>query len=386
MRILLASLLLVAAAHAQPRPVTIGESIDLPSRILHETRTLLISKPANYQTGNERYPVLYLLDGENHFDYTAGLVRYFAENDRMPPMLVVGIPSGNVGRRTRDLTPPTNSEMDNRFSPGNGGADAFLSFISDELIPYVEQTYRTRPYRLLIGHSFGGLFAVYAMVTRPSLFQGVIASDPSLSWSNQAIVAQAETFFTRTRELQVDLHLSTSYNGGREMSQFAEALEANAPAGFRWRFDPMQDETHGSIPPRAIQQGLAFVFDGWYLTDPLTLFDRGGIDAVHRHFRDGGKRHGGYDRATSPFTVSMIVAGLIRAGRLESAGEVLLHDPKAYPPPWNQLDALARACEARGDTRQAIRYYTLSLEQNPKNDFARRKLADLGATSPAAGK
>jgi len=135
-----------------------------------------------------------------------------------------------------------------------------------------------------------------------------------------------------------------------------------------------------SIPLRSTHQGLDTIFDGWHLTDPLELFDKGGIEAIHRHFREGGRRCG-YDRTTSPFTVSLIVAGLINTGRLEEASNLLLHNPKAYPPPWNQLDALARAYGDRGNVEQAIHYYSLSLQENPQNESAKRKLAEMGVTA-----
>lgn len=82
---------------------------------------------------------------------------------------------------------------------------------------------------------------------------------------------------------------------------------------------------------------------------------------------------------TPPSTVSPAVAGGIRSGRLEEASSVLLHDPRAYPPAWNQPDALARACEQRGNNGEALRLYELSPRANPKNEFARKKLAELGA-------
>ena len=109
----------------------------------------------------------------------------------------------------------------------------------------------------------------------------------------------------------------------------------------------------------------------------MELYEKGGLEAVHRHFREGARRVG-YDRTTPPFTVSMIVAGLLRKGRLDEAATVLLHDPKQYPPPWNQFDALARAYSARGDTEQAIRYFRLSVKANPANEFAKAKLKELG--------
>jgi tetratricopeptide (TPR) repeat protein len=104
-----------------------------------------------------------------------------------------------------------------------------------------------------------------------------------------------------------------------------------------------------------------------------------------KHFRDGGKR-AGYERTTPAFTISLLVAGLIRRGSLDEAGTVLLSDAKAYPPPWNQLDALARAYSERGDKKQAIRYYGLSLQENPMNDWATQKLKELGADPDSSSK
>jgi hypothetical protein len=369
-----------AGAQSQASPVVIGEAVHIRSSVLKEERTLLISKPAGYEDGADRYPVLYVLDGETLFRSSSAIAEFLAASERIPEMLVVAIASGSFQQRTRDLTPPSSAEIDNRFSPGNGGADAFLSFVADELIPLVDKTYRTRPYRVLAGHSFGGLFAIHALTAKPNLFNAYIAIDPTLSWNNGAVVAEAESFFSKTKELQADLYFTvanaTGYSSG-SVRRLAAILDEKAPAGFRWNFEAMQQETHMSIPLRSIHQGLDTIFDGWHLTDPLELFDKGGIEAVHRHFRDGGKRCG-FDRSTSPFTVSLIVAGLVKAGRLEEASQLLLHDPKAYPPPWNQLDALARAYGDRGDVERAIHYYVLSLKENPQNEWAKQKLREMG--------
>ena len=74
----------------------------------------------------------------------------------------------------------------------------------------------------------------------------------------------------------------------------------------------------------------------------------------------------------------MVVAGLIWNGRLEETANVLPHDPKAYPPPWNQIDALGWKRGERGNVEQSIRFYQLSLKENPKNGWARKKLAGMG--------
>jgi len=374
-----------AQAQTQAGSVVIGDTVQLQSNTLKESRTLLIAKPAGYDTGTDRYPVLYLLDGELHFRYTAAIVDFLAANDRTPKVLVVGIASGDSRKRTHDLTPPSTAGIDNRFSPGNGGADAFLSFLTGELIPYVDQTYRTRPYRLLAGHSFGGLFGIYALITQPKLFNGYIAADPSLYWNNQAVVAKAESFFAHTTPLQVDFYMTATDASGRvpnEVARLNAALTRSAPVGFRWKFDWMPQENHMSIPLPSIYRGLETVFEEWRLPDPVALFDRGGIEAIHRRFQEAGKRFGYPERTTPPFTVSLVVAALMSAGRLEEASKVLLHDITTYAPPWNQLEALARAYEKRGDTGEAVRYYRLSLKQNPSDEFARKKLTELGIKVP----
>ena len=375
------------SALAQPssNPVVIGETVQLQSTTLKEVRTLFISKPAGYENGNDRYPVLYLVDGEIYFRFTAPIADFLAAGDRIPKMLVVGIASGDSRKRTHDLSPPSTAESDNRYSPGNGGADAFLTFLAGELIPYVERTYRTRPYRLLAGHSFGGLFAIHVLTTRPDLFNGYIAADPSIYWNNQAVVAQVESLFDRARSLHADLYVAASDLSGkvpREVERLNAALRKSAPTGLRWKFDWMPQENHMSIPLPGIYGGLEAIFEPWRLTDPLGLFDHGGIEAIHRRFRDAGKRFGYPERTTPPFTVSLVVAALIGAKRLEEASQVLLHDTVAYPPPWSQLDALARGYESRGDTAQAARYYLLSLKQNPRNEFAKEKLTVMGVKIP----
>ena len=163
---------------------------------MNERRPLFISKPAGYEQGTERYPVLYLLDGETHFHHATGIARFLAESGRIPALLVVGVASTN---RNRDLTPPSQAGNDLRFSPGGGGADAFLRFLSEELIPYVEANYRTRSYRILVGHSFGGLFAVYALTTRPRVFNAYIAISPSLHWNNQGVCVPSREILREDR-------------------------------------------------------------------------------------------------------------------------------------------------------------------------------------------
>ena len=144
----------------------------------------------------------------------------------------------------------------------------------------------------------------------------------------------------------------------------------------------MQQEDHMSIPLPSLYHGLETIFAEWRLANPLELYNKAGIEGIHRRYQETGRRFGYPKRTTPPFMVSLLVAALMSAGRLEEASQVLLHDPKTYPPPWNQLDALARRYESRGNAKDAAQYYLLSLRENPQNDHAKKKLTEMGIKIP----
>lgn len=134
----------------------------------------------------------------------------------MPELIVVGITNTD---RTRDLT-PTNASLwradgTEAKLPTSGGADKFLKFIETELIPKVEANYRTQPYRVFAGHSFGGLFALHTFLTRPELFNAYIAVSPTMDWDNHLLSRKAEEFFKDRKELNKTLYLTLANEGGR---------------------------------------------------------------------------------------------------------------------------------------------------------------------------
>lgn len=145
--------------------VHIGTVDSIWSATLNEERPYLVYTPPSYaDTTNtpQHYPVLYLLDGDAHFHSVSGLVQILATGVNgtfvIPELIVVAIPNTN---RTRDLTPThattafdgtTTSAFDS-----SGGNGAFFRFLRTELIPRIDASYRTMPYRVLVGHSFGGI-------------------------------------------------------------------------------------------------------------------------------------------------------------------------------------------------------------------------------------
>src|SRR5688572_28695251 len=153
------------------------------STVLKEKRFLQIQLPADYKPGStEKYDVIYVLDGEwniGKMSYIQGFVR---EAGFMPQCITVAIINVN---RDRDLT-PTVTDFRN-----SGGAGNFLAFLKDELIPYINKTYPTNSSNTLFGHSFGGLFAMYAFLKEPQLFDTYLVADPSFWWDKQSMQKMA---------------------------------------------------------------------------------------------------------------------------------------------------------------------------------------------------
>lgn len=154
--------------------ITIGVLDSINSKILNEKRSLLIYVPKSFNNElftKRKYPVLYLLDGEAHFVSVVGLIDQLSQlNADMacPEMIVVGIINTF---RTRDLSPSNvieNKNMDSLTLKSTGGGENFTQFIEKELIPYINSQYPTSPYKMLVGHSLGGLLTLNTLVSTHS--------------------------------------------------------------------------------------------------------------------------------------------------------------------------------------------------------------------------
>ena len=168
------------------------EKREITSKKIGQTYELLISLPTDYATSGKRYPVLYVLDGW-HFPLMAFIQGNSVFSQRMPPVIIVNVSHGDLEfskvepLRSRDFRPTAVKER-----PGSGGAAVFLDFFEHDLVPFVDRTYRTDiTDRGLLGHSAGGVFAIYALEQRPSLFQRIVAASPAFgSFSDELFSAE----------------------------------------------------------------------------------------------------------------------------------------------------------------------------------------------------
>ena len=206
--LLLSALLLGAPAAPAGEPIVAGEAWAISSKVLGEERQVVVSTPRGYERGTERYPVLYMTDGNAHLVHTRGTVDFLSRNGLMPDVLIVAIANTD---RTRDLTPTRGfgQRLDGTPVPvESGGAPKFLDFVEKELVPFVEAKYRTAPFRIFAGHSLGGLLALDALVERPDLFGASIAASPALGWDHDVILAKVADFLAGRKELRHTLFVT----------------------------------------------------------------------------------------------------------------------------------------------------------------------------------
>ena len=349
-------LLLVPAVEAAP--IILGETETIDSRILGEERTLMVSLPPGYEGGETTYPVVYLLDARTRFLHTVGTLEALARIGHIPQMITVGITNTD---RTRDLTPPWTHENPpedrTQVIEAGGGADNFLRFLRDELIPHVEGSYRTAPYRILVGHSFGGLFAVHALVTEPGLFNATLAISPSLWWDEGRTVKQAQTLFEAQPELRAQLYLTLAGEGGEMLAEFQNMetlLRYRAPGGLRWQAHVLDGEDHGSIPIPSVHAGLRAFFPRWQVP-PFAR--QGGLEAIDRHYASLTGDYG-YAIQTPEALINNLGYQALGSQEMDRAVEIFRTNVERYPASANVYDSLGEALEAAGELKEARKLYS----------------------------
>lgn len=376
------------AGAQQDADVIIGERFSMESDVLGEERAYWVYLPASYHNDRfapQRYPVLYLLDGDAHFHSASGVVQFMSTgingNIQTPEMIIVAIPNTD---RTRDLTPSeTTLGYDGSDVPASGGGgDAFLEFIDKELFAKIDAKYRTRPYRVLVGHSLGGLLTLHALVDRPDMFQSYIAIDPSLWWNDQRLLKRAETYFAETKDLEAAVYVTFANNPAlvpgeislmRQTGEaFARAMEPAVSARFRSASRYFEAEDHGSVPLLSLYHGLLHIFDGYKPSIAAALEDP---TELVTHFREVSARFGMEFVAPEPLVNQLGYALLARD--VDKAIEFFAMNAEQYPESYNVHDSLGEAYAAKDQTGLAIQSYERSLALNPDNDNAKARLEAL---------
>jgi predicted alpha/beta superfamily hydrolase len=342
------------SAQIPPVAVSAGTSVRFYSDVLREERPVLISLPRTHAQSAQRYPVLILLDGDTHFQHATAAAEFLSEEDRVPEIIVVGLPNN---ARLRDLSPPTDIPED--VADGTGGDD-FVRFLVDELVPWLEARYRAAPLRILFGHSRGGLINLHALLTRPAAFRAHIAASPYFGWSKARMVTRAAAEIAAVPG--PNFLYMTSGDGEpeivRSIDEMTRVLKSKAPRSLAWRHEPLPGESHGSTPYLTVYNGLRAFFAGW---SPVARSEAGDIAGVDAHYA-GLSRDFGYDIQPSAYVLYVTGHALLEQGKVEQAVGVFERYTRLHP--WNRyaFEGLGEALEKAGRPEEAARAFETSYD------------------------
>jgi uncharacterized protein len=374
-------LLLPIFTYAQnDHTISIGKIDSIWSGTLKEGRKYLVYTPPSYNDNtflSQKYPVLYLLDGDAHFHSVTGLLQFLGTgingNYVIPEMIVVAIPNTD---RTRDLT-PTHVDKDFQGNPqpflkSSGGMPEFFKFLKNELIPHVDSNYHTSSYRVLIGHSFGGIAVINALYMIPETFNAYIAIDPSLWYDNQLLLKKAMDYFSKANLKNKFLFLgqANTVQAGdtnrnlhfESIIQFNSILESFNNSGLHYQYKYYPGDDHGSVPLITEYDGLRFIFDG-YKGNVARLSQDPSL--LKEHFKNFSEKMGA---TFYPSEAIINTLGYQALGKDTSkAIEFFQLNIDLYPDSYNVYDSMGEAWMAKGDFKKAIAYYEKSVALNPSN-------------------
>lgn len=246
------------------------------------------------------WPVLYLTDGNACFPIAAAahaIQSPYPQGTNIEHGIIVaiGYPTEapfDLMRRSWDLSPPPGRSYPPYSAGGQdvvtGGAEEFLTFIETELKPEIAARFSVDTARqTLFGHSFGGLFALYALFNRPQSFTRYVAASPSIFWEECRILDFERDFSLKPNVGTRFLHLSAGEFEGDRLAPFqmnaddansreenmkkartaayaqemAHRLAAYIPPDLAVRYETFSGENHLSVMPTAIGRALQIAFE-----------------------------------------------------------------------------------------------------------------------------
>ncbi|MGH1364575.1 MAG: alpha/beta hydrolase-fold protein [Calditrichia bacterium] len=370
----------VYSQHVGIEENNVGQNILIKSNILEEEREVQVYLPASYTQSKDNYPVLYVLDGQRYFLHGVSLQKSFADFKQAPDFVVVGI---TKKRADRNRNYSTNSA-------------AFLNFIEQELIPYIDSTFRTSQVRLLFGWAYAGGFAINSMLTKPDLFDAYIAAS---AFPLSQRISKIDRFLTQQVDLNTYLYFTSGTKEGivkEGTAKLAALLNGKAPKALDWTFRELQGEEHRSTPFTTLYHGIR----NYYQYYPELQFsnieefnESGGLRYVYDYYERRAKQFG-FPAELTDWTMFSLTRNAIRdenfkqfeslvnefretdfLGRLrvrracsiaefyiknkqyEKAIDIFEFLSGKHPASGNPLTGLGDSYKAMGDDKKAAAYY-----------------------------
>ena len=243
---------------------------------MKEQRNYSVYLPPSYNNSDKSYPVIYVLDGDLHrLRAVSGIVEALSTEtleNQVNESIIVAIPNSEQAIRERDLT-PTNvdwvfeGKVLEKFE-NIGNADNYISFFENELIPLISKTYRTSDKRILIGESFGGLFAAHTLLVKPQLFTDYLIIDATYLWDENYLNRKYTSIKYDKNHVKANVYFSfannhafgkigeTNYQWGKA---FVSRLEKHPSKQLQIKQQFFENESHGTVALQSWYFGLRYL-------------------------------------------------------------------------------------------------------------------------------
>jgi len=366
----------------------VGQRFSIHSTLMDEDRDYWISLPASYSDSLDSwrtYPVLFLTDGEAYLPAVSGIVHFLSSESvytfQIPELIIVGLTHPN---RIRDLS-PTHSLIgqdgqEKAYFAETGGGEIFLEFIHEELIPHIDETYRTQPFRILMGHSSGGLLALHDLVSDRPSFSAHIAIDPSLWWDDRATLRQAEDLAVSGWSRHGVVYVSAAaprpvegYDVQRHFDAIVDFAGLLAEVGEKTlvsRYEFFPEEAHDTVALPSFSQGLQFVFEG-YRPDFYGFLDD--ATAMVTQYENLSLRLG-HTLLPPEGMVNMLGQWAAGGGNAEGALVFYRLNRTNYPDSFHAVEALVKAL---GESNEAMSEVEVFLARHPDHVEGHELLQDV---------
>src|SRR6187397_382227 len=388
--------------------IVIGKVDSVYSTILKEQRKVWVYLPnmkAGMQNPGQRYPVVYLLDGEGHFESVVGMIQQLSQvngNTIVPEMIIIGIPNTD---RTRDLTPThiisDPPMMDSNSTKNTGGGENFTAFMEKELMPHIDSLYPTQPFRVLIGHSFGGLTVMNIITNHTKLFNAYIAIDPSMWYNKEQFLKATQQKLVAQKYIGTSLYIGiantmaegmtvekmkkdTSSDTRHIRSIFAmdKFIKSNSQNGLKYASKYYGDDDHGSVPLISEYDGLRFIFSWYRFTFTRADFMEPGTEIVtkmKKHYQTVSKEFG-FKVSPPEMQINGLGYNALSLKQYDKAEALFKLNIENYPGSGNVYDSYADLLIAKKDTANAITNFQKAYAMT-KSEDTKQKLDQLQGKS-----
>ena len=343
---------------------TVGTNHIIKSKVLNEERQIQIYLPPNYKGSKEKYPVLYVLDGQRIFLYAVSLSQSFKQFQLTPEFIIVGV----------------NTDYPKRFQQLGDGRETFIEFLSTELTPYIDTNFRTNDENLFFGWEFGASLVFNTMLSNPTLFDAHIMA-------SAYPIMDAIDKLNDVSTLPTNLYFSVSpdeYDVKHSAIKLDSLLSQKHIDGLQWAFLKLDIEQHRSTGYPTLYHGLRNYYKYYQELQPNNLqkfINAGGLDYAYRYTKERANRHG-FSPELSLWSKFTIVRSAMRADDFyyfetllntlnrQELIQGLMNDNRDYA-----VSNFASFYEKNNRYKEAIDLYNILLKKYPDSETLLNKKA-----------